>query len=100
MQDEKEQKQNIITEEDRQHCIYLLRLLLPFLKQLNDEQTLEKDMEAKRQGISCSCLLKPKDDYFFFSLQFTSFAFVLAGLEPEMLNIKMIQFDGDERVYW
>ncbi|KAK4804251.1 hypothetical protein SAY86_004068 [Trapa natans] len=68
--DQKEYKQNIDSEEYREHCLYLLHLLLPFLKQLNDEQMLEKDVEANRQG-----------------------------LEHGKPSIKRIQSDGDERVY-
>ena len=35
---------------------YLLQALLPFLKILDDEQVIEAEMEAKRQGSSlCLC---------------------------------------------
>ncbi|PKI60530.1 hypothetical protein CRG98_019006 [Punica granatum] len=77
--DNKNQKLNINQEETHQHYKYVLHLLLPFLKQFNDEQMLEKDIEAKRQVYL--------------------FALVLAGLTLNMLNIKQTQCDPDERLY-
>ncbi|XP_031401768.1 lysine-specific demethylase JMJ25-like [Punica granatum] len=68
--DNKNQKLNINQEETHQHYKYVLHLLLPFLKQFNDEQMLEKDIEAKRQGLTLN-----------------------------MLNIKQTQCDPDERLY-
>lgn len=43
----------LIVSEDEQfeHYKYALQTLLPFLKRLNEEQIIEKEMEAKRQGI-------------------------------------------------
>lgn len=38
-------------DERLEYSLYILRLLLPFLKQLSDDQLLEKKMEAERQGI-------------------------------------------------
>ncbi|XP_028767021.1 lysine-specific demethylase JMJ25 [Neltuma alba] len=40
-----------LNEEDRKH---LLTVLLPYLRQLHEEQMIEKETEAKRQGISLS----------------------------------------------
>lgn len=37
-------------DEKLQHSLHILRLLLPFLKQLNNDQVMEKMMEAKQQG--------------------------------------------------
>lgn len=34
------------------HSKYLLNLLLPFLKQFDDEQKMERAIEAKIQGIT------------------------------------------------
>ncbi|KEH42474.1 putative transcription factor C2H2 family [Medicago truncatula] len=33
---------------------YMLKILLPYLRQLDEEQMAEKEIEAKRQGLSCS----------------------------------------------
>ncbi|WOL12791.1 lysine-specific demethylase JMJ25-like isoform X1 [Canna indica] len=45
------------SEEERlQHSAYLLKFLLPVLKQINQEQMLEKEMEAKNQGLLLSDL--------------------------------------------
>ncbi|KAK9275007.1 hypothetical protein L1049_022264 [Liquidambar formosana] len=41
-------------EEKVQHSKYLLQALLPFLIQFNQEQMMEKEMEAKIQGLSLS----------------------------------------------
>lgn len=38
-------------EEKIQYSKYMLQMLLPFLKQLHAEQLVEKEMEAKIQGI-------------------------------------------------
>ncbi|XP_031382785.1 lysine-specific demethylase JMJ25-like isoform X2 [Punica granatum] len=42
--------------EKLQHSLHILRLLLPFLKQLNHDQLMEKKMEAECQGLSLSDL--------------------------------------------
>jgi len=38
-----------------EHSLYLLQVLLPFLRQLDEEQMIEKEIEAKIQGIMFSC---------------------------------------------
>ena len=45
-------KRNVeINEGERfEHPKYLLKQLLPYLRQLDKEQMIEKDIEAKRQG--------------------------------------------------
>lgn len=40
--------------EEIEHSKYLLHALLPFLKRLNDEQLIEMEIEARRQGILSS----------------------------------------------
>lgn len=47
-------KLKFIKEVELKHCRYLLQSVLPFLKQLNQEQMLEKEIEAKIQGTSLS----------------------------------------------
>lgn len=51
-----EEKNNLEVEvsdaEKIEHSKYLLLALLPFLKRLSDEQEAERELEAKRQGIS------------------------------------------------
>ncbi|KAG2667822.1 hypothetical protein I3760_15G132800 [Carya illinoinensis] len=43
----------IVSEDETfEHCQYSLQILVPILKRLNEEQTIEKEMEAKRQGLS------------------------------------------------
>ncbi|GMN52532.1 hypothetical protein TIFTF001_021675 [Ficus carica] len=44
----------ISNDEKIEYSRYLLQGLLPFLKSLNDEQRIESEMEAKRQGVSLS----------------------------------------------
>ena len=39
-------------EEKIEHSRYLLKRLIPFLRRLNDEQSAESELEAKRRGIS------------------------------------------------
>ncbi|KAL8153789.1 hypothetical protein V2J09_011549 [Rumex salicifolius] len=41
-------------EEKFQHWMYLLRIIFPFLKQINEEQMLDKEVEAKIQGLDSS----------------------------------------------
>lgn len=38
-----------------EHSKYLLQVLLPFLKRVNDGQMIEVEIEARRQGIFCFC---------------------------------------------
>ncbi|KAF8398699.1 hypothetical protein HHK36_014556 [Tetracentron sinense] len=47
-------KMKISNDEKVQHNKYLLHVLLPFLKQFHREQMMEKEMEAKIQGLSLS----------------------------------------------
>ncbi|XP_040996217.1 lysine-specific demethylase JMJ25-like [Juglans microcarpa x Juglans regia] len=46
--------QELIVSEDEkfEHYKYSLQILVPILKRLNEEQMIEKEMEAKRQGLS------------------------------------------------
>ncbi|KAM5554580.1 hypothetical protein ABKV19_022798 [Rosa sericea] len=50
----KQPELNISKEEKLEHSKYLLQALLPLLKRLNDEQVIEMEMEARRQGLSVS----------------------------------------------
>ncbi|KAL5539692.1 hypothetical protein UlMin_042240, partial [Ulmus minor] len=53
--------QKVYTDEQNfEYNAYLLQALLPLLKRLDDEQVIEGEMEAKRQGISLSELKIPK----------------------------------------
>lgn len=48
-----------ISEDDQfEHYKYVLQALLPILKCLNEEQLIEKEIEAKRQGIYFQSLTK------------------------------------------
>ena len=49
--------QKVYTDEQNfEYNSYLLQALLPLLKRLDDEQIIEGEMEAKRQGLSlCLC---------------------------------------------
>lgn len=50
------QLQFCISEDKKvEHSKYLLQVLLPFLKRVNDEQMIEMEIEARRQGIFCFC---------------------------------------------
>lgn len=40
------------------HSAYFLQFLLPVLKQINEEQMLEKELEAKKCGTLLSVILK------------------------------------------
>lgn len=42
---------NITKEEEVEFSKYVLKGLLPYLRQLDEEQIIEKEREAKRQGI-------------------------------------------------
>ncbi|EXB85447.1 Lysine-specific demethylase 3A [Morus notabilis] len=55
---------NISKDEEIEHSRYLLQGLLPFLKKLNEEQEIESEMEAKRQGVSLSELKIQKSHCF------------------------------------
>ncbi|XP_062000816.1 lysine-specific demethylase JMJ29-like isoform X2 [Rosa rugosa] len=50
----KQPELNISKEEKLEHSKYLLQALLPLLKRLNNEQVIEMEMEARRQGLSVS----------------------------------------------
>ncbi|PRQ57271.1 putative transcription factor & chromatin remodeling &Metalloenzymes JmjC family [Rosa chinensis] len=50
----KQPELKISKEEKLEHSKYLLQALLPLLKRLNDEQLIEMEMEARRQGLSVS----------------------------------------------
>ncbi|KAL2927259.1 Lysine-specific demethylase JMJ25 [Bienertia sinuspersici] len=46
-------KELIISEDDKKkHSLYLLQAVLPYLKQFNEEQMMEKEVEARIQGVS------------------------------------------------
>ncbi|ONI22349.1 hypothetical protein PRUPE_2G123400, partial [Prunus persica] len=45
-----------------EHSKYLLQVLLPFLKRVNDEQMIEMEIEARRQGLSLSELKIQRSD--------------------------------------
>ncbi|XP_061337465.1 lysine-specific demethylase JMJ26-like [Gastrolobium bilobum] len=51
------------TDEKVELLKYLLKGLLPYLRQLDEEQMIEKEIEAKRQGLSLSELNIEKADY-------------------------------------
>ncbi|KAK4594433.1 hypothetical protein RGQ29_018210 [Quercus rubra] len=42
---------DISEDEEFEHYKYMLQVLLPFLQQINEEQMVEKNLEAKRQGL-------------------------------------------------
>ncbi|KAL0008945.1 hypothetical protein SO802_010447 [Lithocarpus litseifolius] len=42
---------NISKDEKFEHYKYVLQILLPFLQRINEEQMVEKNLEAKRQGL-------------------------------------------------
>ena len=42
---------DISEDEEFEHYKYMLQVLLPFLQRINEEQMVEKNLEAKRQGI-------------------------------------------------
>ena len=44
------EKIRLATTEEVEHYKYLLSMLLPYLRQLHEEQVIEKKIEAKRQG--------------------------------------------------
>ncbi|XP_020960672.1 uncharacterized protein LOC107605295 isoform X3 [Arachis ipaensis] len=46
-----------------EHSKYLLKRLLPYLRQLDKEQMIEKDIEAKRKGLSLPKLNIEKSEY-------------------------------------
>ncbi|PQQ10874.1 lysine-specific demethylase JMJ25 [Prunus yedoensis var. nudiflora] len=45
-----------------EHSKYLIHTLLPFLKRINDEQVIEMEMEARRQGLTLLELKTKKSD--------------------------------------
>lgn len=51
MQNLKNQELIVSEDEKFEHYKYSLQILVPILKRLNEEQMIEKEMEAKRQGI-------------------------------------------------
>ncbi|XP_061371700.1 lysine-specific demethylase JMJ25-like [Gastrolobium bilobum] len=50
-------------DEEIEHHKYLLKALLPYLRQLDEEQMIEKEIEAKIRGLSLSELNIEKADY-------------------------------------
>ena len=53
LQEDKNDPEVEVSEDEKvEHSRYLLLALLPFFKRLNDEQEAERELEAKRQGIS------------------------------------------------
>ncbi|CAI8601741.1 unnamed protein product [Vicia faba] len=61
-----EMKQRVETNKDEEveFSKYMLKGLLPYLRQLDEEQMVEKEREAKRQGLSFSKLEVKEGDYF------------------------------------
>ncbi|XP_058772086.1 lysine-specific demethylase JMJ25-like [Vicia villosa] len=62
-----EMKQRVETntkEEEVEFSKYMLKGVLPYLRQLDQEQMIEKEREAKRQGLSFSKLEVKEGDYF------------------------------------
>ncbi|KAI5401748.1 hypothetical protein KIW84_066279, partial [Lathyrus oleraceus] len=55
---------NITKEEEVEFSKYVLKGLLPYLRQLDEEQIIEKEREAKRQGLSFSKFEVKEGDYF------------------------------------
>ncbi|CAL5332968.1 unnamed protein product [Camellia sinensis] len=49
-------KLKINEDEKVHHSMYLLHALIPFLKHFNQEQLMEKEIEAKIQGLSLAAL--------------------------------------------
>lgn len=47
----KQRLQTNTKEEEVEFCKYMLKGVLPYLRQLDQEQMIEKEREAKRQGI-------------------------------------------------
>ncbi|KAF7808295.1 lysine-specific demethylase JMJ25-like isoform X1 [Senna tora] len=60
--EQKEQEEQIYKYEEVEHRKYLLQALLPYLKQLYEEQMAEKEIEAKRQGLPLSELQVERAD--------------------------------------
>lgn len=54
MQNLKNLELTVSEDEKLEHYKYSLQILVPILKRLNEEQMIEKEMEAKRQGIFLS----------------------------------------------
>ena len=53
------EKIRLATTEEVEHYKYLLSMLLPYLRQLHEEQVIEKKIEAKRHGVFlCIVLMK------------------------------------------
>ncbi|KAG4395890.1 hypothetical protein GLYMA_19G068800v4 [Glycine max] len=61
----KKMKGKTNTDEDDkiEHSMHLLQVLLPYLRQLDEEQMIENEIEAKMQGLSVSKLNIVKTDY-------------------------------------
>ncbi|XP_015886698.1 lysine-specific demethylase JMJ25 isoform X1 [Ziziphus jujuba] len=55
-------KLNIENDDEIEYSKYLLQVLLPFLKRLNEEQAFEREIEARRQGLSPPELKIQKSD--------------------------------------
>ena len=47
---------DISEDEGFEHYKYMLQILLPFLQRISEEQMVEKELEAKRQGIFFYCV--------------------------------------------
>ncbi|PON68253.1 Zinc finger, RING-type domain containing protein [Parasponia andersonii] len=54
VKDLKNEEVNATKEDKVEYSRYLLQCLLPFLKRLNEEQVIESELEAKREGIAFS----------------------------------------------
>lgn len=95
-------KKDISERSQIRYACHVVRLLLPWLRKLRQEQMEEKKLEAKIKGIVFWCLLiqsghsKAQFMLIFFSFYFSPFA----GVSVNELKLEQADCNLDERAYW
>lgn len=80
------------------YCCYILQLLLPWLRDLRQEQLVEIEIEAKIRGMTINFI---KLLHFFVYVFVMLLKFVLRpGVVSSDIKVRVSECEQDERIYW
>lgn len=92
----KTSKRDLPDREKIKHLQYLIIKLLPFLKEIHQEQIQEIETESSIRGMYLSSKNKTDSDKTFLTL----FAVFITGVSSSSVDIKQSLCHNEERVYW
>lgn len=90
-------EKKISEENQRRYAFRIVDLLLPWLKELQQEQMKEKELEGRLQGMLFWCSFMHSGIGGFSNCLFT---FLFAGFSMDEVKLEQADCDMDERVYW